>query len=560
MKETELPIDSSDTLSSTDYVRAVVNILEDIGDEKQRLETTQKAVLNILEDLEDEKRSAQEANRMKSEFLANMSHELRTPLNSIIGFSELMSDGKVGPIAENHKEYLGDILTSARHLLQLINDVLDLAKVEAGKIEFEAENIEIHPLIHGIRDTLRSIAAARKIQVDVEIDDDFINVIGDAARLKQVLYNYLSNALKFTPEGGHVVITATKGIDNFYKISVQDNGDGIAPEHLSRLFVEFEQLDASIGKRHQGTGLGLALTKRLVEAQGGSVGVESAVGYGSTFYAILPVTNTSSSVETRRLPYSEDSFKSDLPKVLVIEDEAIERNNIIEVLSLAGFDPYGAATGEEAINLAQLRKWDAITLDLMLPDTTGTQVLAEIRANDLNVTTPVIVVTALPDKLITAYSIQELLTKPTQPEQLIAAIKRTEKVGFKKRHILIIEDEPNDLTLVEKHLQNAGYKTTGLSKCEDAIDHLAVNAPDAIILDLMMPGMDGFEMLNFIKNHDNYSQIPVIIWSENADSDRRNHTDFSNASAYLLKSAGHGILLRELERSIQHQLNLAKKN
>ena len=196
----------SDAPSLTDYVRAVVNILEDFGDEKQRLETTQKAVLNILEDLEDEKQSAQEANRMKSEFLANMSHELRTPLNSIIGFSELMSDGKVGPIADNHKEYLGDILTSARHLLQLINDVLDLAKVEAGKLEFDAKPIDLHSLIFGIRDTLRSIAASRNIQVEVKVDKKFTtigkpNSATIAADKMNVVYRGVANPMTITFAG-----------------------------------------------------------------------------------------------------------------------------------------------------------------------------------------------------------------------------------------------------------------------------------------------------------------------------------------------------------------------
>jgi signal transduction histidine kinase len=294
---------------STDYVRAVLNILEDFGDEKVRLQETQKAVLNILEDfggekqrledmqravlniLEDldmEKRSAQEANRMKSEFLANMSHELRTPLNAIIGFAKLIAHGKVGQVSPKQQEFLGDILRSSNHLLQLINDVLDLAKVEAGKMEFHPEPIELAQLVGEVRNILRAVAANKQLEIDTAIDEKCGDLELDPAKLKQVLYNYLSNALKFTPDKGRVFIRArAEGPDQF-RVEVQDTGIGIRPEDVSNLFTEFRQLDSSASKKYQGTGLGLALTKRIVEAQGGRVGVESSLGEGSTFFAVLP--------------------------------------------------------------------------------------------------------------------------------------------------------------------------------------------------------------------------------------------------------------------------------
>jgi signal transduction histidine kinase len=272
----------------TDYVRAVLNILEDFAEEKRRLEDMQRAVLNILEDLDVEKRSAQEANRMKSEFLANMSHELRTPLNAIIGFAKLMAHGKVGPVSPQHQEFLGDILKSSNHLLQLINDVLDLAKVEAGKMEFHPESIDLPQLVGEVRDILRAVAAGKQIQIATEIDPACRELTLDPAKLKQVLYNYLSNALKFTHEHGHVVIRIRAEDVDHVRIEVEDSGIGIQPADLKMLFTEFRQLDASAAKRYQGTGLGLALTKRIVEAQGGRVGVISAPGQGSAFFAVLP--------------------------------------------------------------------------------------------------------------------------------------------------------------------------------------------------------------------------------------------------------------------------------
>lgn len=544
----------SDTPSTTDYIRALVNILEDIGDEKQRLEATQKAVLNILEDLDAEKRSAQEANRMKSEFLANMSHELRTPLNSIIGFSELMSDGKVGPIADNHKEYLGDILTSARHLLQLINDVLDLAKVEAGKLDFDAKPIDLDNLVHGIRDTLRSIAASRNISVDVNIGNNLGGIIGDPARLKQVLYNYLSNALKFTSEGGHVCITANRENDEFFKLSVRDTGEGIAPENLARLFVEFEQLDASIGKRHQGTGLGLALSKRIVEAQGGQIGVESRIGEGSNFFAILPMSLGAESIEEPRAVRSFQDTVLHLPQVLVIEDDPIERNAIVQLLTSVGYAPHGVATGEAALESSRNNRWDAITLDLNLPDISGAKVLAQIRAESLNAATPVVVVTALPDNLVRAFSVQEMLTKPINTAELVAALKRAEKLGFRGRNIMVVDDEPNDLKLMEKHLQDSGYLCTGFPSGEQALAALTRIRPDMIILDLVMPGMGGLALLKKLQQGPQTCHIPVIIWSETESSDDTIRNEYAAAVAYISKADGHKMLMQELQQYLpKHQ-------
>src|SRR5205823_4989390 len=214
-------------------------------------------------------RRVQEANRLKSEFLANMSHELRTPLNGIIGFAELMHDGKVGPVSAEHKEYLGDILTSARHLLQLINDVLDLSKVESGKMEFRLEPVEVAKLVGEVRDILRTLAAQKRIDVNTEIDPAVSGIVSDASKLKQVLYNYLSNALKFTPDEGRVTVRVVPEDREHFRLEVKDTGIGIKPEDMDKLFVEFQQLDASVAKKYPGTGLGLALTKRIVETQGG---------------------------------------------------------------------------------------------------------------------------------------------------------------------------------------------------------------------------------------------------------------------------------------------------
>jgi signal transduction histidine kinase len=242
----------------------------------------------IRREVEERSRQMQEANRLKSEFLANMSHELRTPLNAVIGFAALMHSGKAGAISAVHKEYMGDILNSSRHLLQLINDILDLSKIEAGRMELCIETAELPRLVGEVRDIVRGIAAEKNIKLVLELDGAVTQVRVDPRLTKQVLYNYLSNALKFTPEAGRVVVRTRPAGDDAFQIEVEDTGIGICDQDLSRLFVEFQQLDQGSSKRHPGTGLGLALTKRIVEAQGGRVAVSSTVGCGSTFSAILP--------------------------------------------------------------------------------------------------------------------------------------------------------------------------------------------------------------------------------------------------------------------------------
>jgi signal transduction histidine kinase len=269
---TEFPIEISLSPLKTDRGTLVSSAIRDITERKQ-LECRM-----------------QEANRLKGEFLANMSHELRTPLNAIIGFAQLMHKGKVGPLSPAHREYIGDILTSSQHLLQLINDVLDLAKIESGKIEFRPEEVDLLQLTTEVRDIVRGLAANKHLRIDLDVDEDTRTVVVDAGRVKQILYNYLSNAIKFTPEGGRIAVRVASEGPSLFRIDVEDTGVGIPPEQLGRLFVEFQQLDASAAKQDQGTGLGLALTKRIAEAHGGRVAVRSTPSQGSTFSAILPRT------------------------------------------------------------------------------------------------------------------------------------------------------------------------------------------------------------------------------------------------------------------------------
>jgi signal transduction histidine kinase len=258
------------------------------GPTQVRLEKANRELEQTQVELARARDEALEGSRLKSVFVTNMSHELRTPLNGIIGFSQLLYSGRIDPGSAEYKQSLGDILSSARHLLSLISNVLDLAKVESGNMEFTPEPVELGPLVEEVRGVLRAVAAQKHIRIEAGVAPELGVVVLDTAKLRQVLYNYVSNAIKFAGEGTCVTIRLRPESNDWFRLEVEDHGEGIRAENLTRLFTEFQQLDSSSTKQHQGTGLGLALTRRIVEAQGGSVGVTSEVGKGSIFWAIVP--------------------------------------------------------------------------------------------------------------------------------------------------------------------------------------------------------------------------------------------------------------------------------
>ena len=276
---TEFPVEISLSPLRTDQGLLVTSAIRDI--------TGQKEAERILQEKNAE---LERANKAKDSFLASMSHELRTPLNGIIGFAEFLADGKPGAINAKQKEYLEDILTSGQHLLHLINDILDIVKIQAGKLDLNPERFRLHDGIRQVCSGVGPMAQEKSIRLAVQIDAGLDSVLLDTQRFRQVLYNLVSNALKFTEDGGSVDVTAEAVAPDRFRLSVRDSGIGIKAGDMARLFIEFEQLDSGPGRRFGGTGLGLALTRRIVEMQGGTIGVESEVGKGSTFWVILPLT------------------------------------------------------------------------------------------------------------------------------------------------------------------------------------------------------------------------------------------------------------------------------
>src|SRR2546421_707129 len=423
---TEFPVDISLRPLLLDGVPHAVGAIRDVTEQKILEEQLQRK----NEELREHSRRVQEANRLKDEFLANMSHELRTTVNAIIGFTEMMYDGEVEDDPETQHEYLGDVLSSSRHLLQLINDVLDLAKVQAGKMTFYPEKVNLEQVVGEVRDILRLLIHDKHLRFETEIDKTLRWAVIDPSKLKQVLYNYLSNAFKFTPDEGQVTVRIKREGEGAFLIEVEDTGIGIPPEDLGRLFVEFQQLDAGMAKKHRGTGLGLALTRSIVEAQGGRVGVRSVPGQGSTFFAILPQVNTTikeTAEQKSEVPWKDLLVppQEDPSTILVIEDDSEDRARLVSFLIGAGYAIETAATAAEALKRCKERAFDMITLDLLLPDASGWDVQQKIRAGGPNRDAPIIVITQMKKKHATmGFPIQDILNKPVQLEELLASLER----------------------------------------------------------------------------------------------------------------------------------------
>ncbi len=531
-------------------------ISKDITDQKR-----EEVLVSKNEELEEQNRLAHEANRLKSEFLANMSHELRSPLNGIIGFTELMFLGKVGPVSPEHQEYLGDILTSSRHLLQLINDILDLAKVESGKMEFHPEEVDLNTVINEVCDILRTLIAKRKIQLTITIDPTVKNVILDPAKLKQILYNYISNALKFTNEGGSVNIRVIPEGSEYFRLQVEDTGIGIREEDIPKLFAEFQQLDASLDKKYQGTGLGLALTRRITEAQGGQVGVDSTLGKGSTFFITLPKvplrSDQKKSIEPK-ISFSKNSASNStalspntieeneaagedksVPNILVVEDDLEDSVLIQKSLGDVGYAVDVAFNGAHAIKLSQVKRFDAITIDLLLPDMNGWDVLRSFRSKGPNLETPVIVVTVVGSKAASfGFMIQNFLIKPIKQEDLITALQQTGVMVNQNKTILFVDDDPLMLTLCKQHLKDYGSLLICESNPEKALTIADVQHPDVIVLDLLMPGIDGLEFLRRFRTTEYGKKTPVIICTSQDISDVDRTRIKASVAAVIQKGGG----------------------
>ena len=493
----------------------MLGIVTDITSQKQADAARAKALA-----LEAENLRIQEASRVKSQFLAHMSHELRTPLNAVIGFADILKGGSVPAGSPRHDQYLGHIADSGRHLLQLINDVLDLAKVESGTFEFRAEALDLARLVGEVSSVLGIELQRQQLQLRLDLDTAPQGLQLDPARLKQVRYNYLSNAIKFTPAGGTVTLRALPEGVAQWRIEVEDTGVGIAESDLPRLFVDFQQLDSGYSKRHSGTGLGLPLTRRLVQAQGGSVGVRSV------FHTLLPQIwpPSSSSATARLVPDSlpvaaaPTAVPRDPPRapdrLLVIDEDQAVRARIAQGLAGAGIRLDVASNASQAVQRAGEHRYRAITLGLHLPEQGGLQTLADIRRQGNSRTAAVLGMTlANADAPTAAFSIADVLAMPLRANEVLAVMARSGLLRHEAAKVMVIDDDSAALDLMCATLDVVGLECLPQPDPHLALQTLDRLQPHAIILDVMMPGMDGFEVLDALRQMPRWRNTPVFIWT-----------------------------------------------
>ncbi|MBW8847425.1 MAG: PAS domain S-box protein [Burkholderiales bacterium] len=492
-------VHADDVARDDSGTRPLVGIVADVTAMRTAEQARQQSIW-----LAAENRRVQESSRLKSLFLANMSHELRTPLNAVIGFADLLTMSGQPADAARQREWLQHIGSSGRHLLAMINDVLDLSKIEAGKMDFHPEPVELAAVVDDVMATVAVLAEQRGLSLKSSIAPDLRDLVLDPARLKQVLLNYLSNAIKFTPAGGRVELRAVGEGPRLWRLEVEDSGIGIPSDRLGHLFVEFQQLDDGLTKRHQGTGLGLALTRRLVEAQGGRVGVYSEVGHGSRFYAVLP-----------RQP---DDAEADAPRparqqLVALRDHPL-RDGVARELSQAGVSADTAATAAEVLRLARVRRYTELALDLGLPDSPGLSMLAALRTGgpSMHAAVKALALTSASGAGV-AFPVSDVLAKPLRRSALARALVPLRDRFVPGRPVLVVDDEAAARELMCAALAANGIEAVGVAGGAEALQALPALQPAALVLDLMMPGVDGFQVLHELRANPRWAELPVIVWT-----------------------------------------------
>ncbi|TAK25021.1 MAG: hybrid sensor histidine kinase/response regulator [Chloroflexota bacterium] len=484
------------------------------------LEAERRAIeaADLAEQLGRQNAALEEATRLKSEFLANMSHELRTPLNAIIGFSELLLDT---PAEDDEREtrltYINTVYRSGKHLLSLINDILDLSKIEAGKMELRSEPFDVAGLIEETLATVGSLAAHKSIELAADAHGAG-RLIGDEGKVKQILLNLLSNAIKFTPEGGRVSVEA-RSHDDGVQLTVADTGIGIAPTDHEKVFREFHQVEGAASRRYEGTGLGLALTRRFAELHGGRVWVDSAVGQGSRFHVFLPQGTPSEPTRSpppeRTVGNGHTSQDMSRPLVLVVEDEQSAANLLVLYLARGGYRTESAFDGTQALEKARTLHPAAITLDIMLPKIDGWEVLRALK-NDAQTRDIPVVIASIVDNKSLGYALgaADYFVKPIDRRALLARLGRVRSsAGADGRalRILAIDDDPDALSLIGGMLPATGYQLLTASGGADGIDVARAERPDVLLLDLMMPDVSGFDVIEALRADAVTRETPILV-------------------------------------------------
>lgn len=515
-------------------------LLEELND---RLEDK---VIEKTAELAKANKELERSNKLKSQFIATMSHELRTPINSILGFSELLLDQTFGPLTEKQKRYVNNIYNAGSHLLHLINNILDIAKIESGRMELNYESFSVRQAIEEVEDVVRPLIKKKKLNFSSYIDEKVSIIKADRVKFKQILYNLLSNAIKFTPESGNIIIKAEVVESNVpwhpeepvqYRISIPfrqlhisviDNGIGIKKEDHELIFTEFVQLDSTLARKYEGTGLGLALTRRFVEMHGGMINVESEEGKGSTFNVFLPLFDVDFlekemikiTKKSQEIPSYEELQKKrrrEIPLILVVEDDPSTSEMLTLFLKQGGYNVAHAYNGDDALEKVKKLKPFAVLLDVMLPGKDGWEVLQELKSDPETRDIPVIISSIIDNKeLGFALGASDYIVKPFDKDYMLKKLDElcfTINQGKKMANILCIDDNPEVLEMLISILEPAGYNVISANSGQQGLECALAFKPDLIILDLLMSEIDGFEFVRTIKANPYTMHIPILIFT-----------------------------------------------
>lgn len=476
-----------------------VTVYSDISDLKSK-----------QDELEEAREHAVAASSAKSQFLASMSHELRTPLNAIIGYSEMLSEDAVEMGFGSATEDLEKIMASGRHLLSLINDVLDLSKIEAGKMEIFVETFQLAPLLEEVAATVVPLVAKNNNELILTIEFGEDEIETDKTKLRQNLFNLLSNAAKFT-EGGKIELSVariTRAGDDVFRFAVRDEGIGMTPQQRDKLFTAFVQADQSTTRNFGGTGLGLAIAQQFTRMMGGQIAVESEEGVGSTFSFEIPAQAVTPATDQSDL--STQAADSTPGRILIVDDEEVARSAAADIVRAEGYEVLLAANAEKGLELARLHRPDAIILDVIMPERDGWSMLKEIKADADLCETPVILATIVADREMgLAFGAVEHLTKPVDPVLLLSTLEAV--AGTREREVLIVDDDVATRNLFRRILVREGWHVREAADGKRALSQLDKKRPTLMLLDIMMPNIDGFDVLKAVRARDDLADLPVIV-------------------------------------------------